>query len=105
MVETCRGNFTFCLKNKDYNGVLVVGVIHGDEPQGKYLIEKYLDLNRNTRIAFIPELNPDGRILGTRVNANGVDLNRNFPTKTWVLSEKNGINIFSYKSILEPCVL
>lgn len=89
MVETSKGNFTFCLKNENYNGVLVIGVFHGDEPQGKYLIEKYLEKNRSTKIAFIPELNPDGRKLGTRTNANGVDLNRNFPTKNWVLSEKN----------------
>lgn len=89
MVETSKGNFTCCLKNENYNGVLVIGVFHGDEPQGKYLIEKYLEKNRSTKIAFIPELNPDGRKLGTRTNANGVDLNRNFPTKNWVLSEKN----------------
>lgn len=32
---------------------------------------------------FIPGLNPDGMMNNTRVNANGVDLNRNFPTKNW----------------------
>lgn len=32
---------------------------------------------------FIPCLNPDGMAKGTRVNANNVDLNRNFPTKNW----------------------
>jgi len=32
---------------------------------------------------FIPCLNPDGMAQGSRVNANGVDLNRNFPTKNW----------------------
>ena len=36
-----------------------------------------------TNILFIPCLNPDGMALGTRTNANGVDLNRNFPTKNW----------------------
>lgn len=34
-------------------------------------------------LLFIPCLNPDGMQLGTRTNANGVDLNRNFPTKNW----------------------
>lgn len=31
----------------------------------------------------VPVLNPDGVLLGTRQNANGVDLNRNFPTEAW----------------------
>ena len=35
---------------------------------------------------FIPCLNPDGLQLGRRTNANGVDLNRNFPTKNWGLN-------------------
>ena len=34
-------------------------------------------------LLFIPCLNPDGMQLGQRTNANGVDLNRNFPTKNW----------------------
>ena len=89
MVETLNGNSVFCLKEKGYNGVLVIGVVHGDEPQGTYLINKYLEDVECTNLAFIPTLNPDGLKVGTRVNANGVDLNRNFPTQNWVLSEKN----------------
>ena len=38
---------------------------------------------------FIPCLNPDGLQLGQRTNANGVDINRNFPTKNWALTAKN----------------
>lgn len=34
-------------------------------------------------LLFIPCLNPDGLLKNTRCNANGVDLNRNFPTKNW----------------------
>lgn len=72
---------------------LVIGVFHGDEPQGKFLIEEYLKKcsmlpTSKSPIArrgllFIPCLNPDGMQLGQRTNANGVDLNRNFPTKNW----------------------
>ena len=29
------------------NNILIVGVVHGDEPQGKYLIEEYLKTNYN----------------------------------------------------------
>ena len=39
---------------------------------------------RERGLLFIPCLNPDGMQLGTRTNANGVDLNRNFPTKNWL---------------------
>ena len=64
---------------------LIIGVFHGDEPQGKYLIEEYLSksMNASKGLLFIPCLNPDGMQLGTRTNVNGVDLNRNFPTKNW----------------------
>lgn len=62
---------------------LVIGVFHGDEPQGKYLIEEYLKKCNKKGLLFIPCLNPDGMQLGKRTNANGVDLNRNFPTKNW----------------------
>lgn len=31
----------------------------------------------------LPVLNPDGLARGTRVNAHGVDLNRNYPTQNW----------------------
>ena len=62
---------------------LVIGVFHGDEPQGKYLIEKYLSLTPISNLLFIPCLNPDGMGENKRTNANGVDLNRNFPTKNW----------------------
>lgn len=68
---------------------LIIGVFHGDEPQGKYLIDEYLKKNNAEGLLFIPCLNPDGLQLGKRTNANGVDLNRNFPTKNWELTEKN----------------
>ena len=64
--------------------VLIIGVFHGDEPQGEYLINRYLKENSENpqnNLLIIPCLNPDGKALNTRQNANGVDLNRNFPTK------------------------
>ncbi len=70
--------------------VLIVGVVHGDEPQGEFLIRDFL--NKNTpagNLLFIPALNPDGLVLETRTNANEVDLNRNFPTENWELGEHN----------------
>lgn len=89
MVITADGNSIDLINNKIHNKVLVIGCMHGDEPQGEYLINEYLKDNSNTKISFIPCLNPDGVKAQTRVNSNGVDLNRNFPTKNWELTEKN----------------
>lgn len=88
MVKTAQGNFLYLLKNENYTPILIIGCMHGDEPQGKYLIEKYIDENPETKLLLIPCLNPDGLNNKTRVNSNGVDINRNFPTKNWTLSEK-----------------
>ncbi len=82
----------FETENKEFNKtILFIGVFHGDEPQGEILINKYKEnLNEktlNNKLLFIPCLNPDGKALNTRQNANKVDLNRNFPTKNWVISE------------------
>ena len=74
--------------NKNAN-VLVIGCFHGDEPQGKYLIEQYLKFAQNTKLLFIPCLNKFGFEHNVRTNKNGVDLNRNFPTKNWELTERN----------------
>lgn len=61
--------------------VLVVGVIHGNEPAGGAVIRA---LRRGPAPAgvelwLLHSLNPDGEVAGTRQNAHGVDLNRNFP--------------------------
>ena len=71
------------------SSIIVIGCFHGDEPQGKYLIEKYLEENPDTNLLFIPCLNNYGFEHNIRTNSNGVDLNRNFPTKNWALTEKN----------------
>ena len=69
------------------NNILIIGVFHGDEPQGKLLIEEYLKKHSPNNLLFIPCLNPDGLSTNTRTNSNGVDLNRNFPTKNWGKNE------------------
>ncbi len=79
------------LKNAKYDKtVLIIGVFHGDEPDGEFLIRKYLENAKNydgkNRLLVVPCLNPDGKALNRRTNGNGVDLNRNFPTKNWELS-------------------
>lgn len=71
---------------KNEKNILIIGVFHGEEPQGEYIINKYLELNLKeikNNLYFIPCLNPDGRMKNKRQNANGIDLNRNFPTLNW----------------------
>ena len=38
---------------------------------------------QHNKLLFLPCLNPDGMQNNTRTNSNGVDLNRNYPTKNW----------------------
>lgn len=88
--KTAKGNLiSLCGLSYEKNQALVIGVVHGDESQGELLIEKYMSDSKKENLLFIPCLNPDGRDLKTRVNSNGVDINRNFPTENWVLSERD----------------
>lgn len=69
-----------------YNYVL--GAVHGDEVEGAHLakeIFKWLSETNevNMPLVFVPVVNVDGYKAGTRVNGNGVDLNRNLPSAQW----------------------
>jgi murein peptide amidase A len=60
--------------------ILVVGCIHGNEPAGIAVAQRLTRLSpAGIDLWIVPVLNPDGRVAGTRGNARGVDLNRNFP--------------------------
>lgn len=61
--------------------MLVVGSIAGDEPGGIAVAETLASEAAvpGMRLWLVPDLNPDGAVRGTRENADGVDLNRNFP--------------------------
>ena len=78
-------------KSEDGNAlkILFLGTMHGEEPQGDFLINKFLEKIKNEQpkykndLYFIPCLNPDGKELNQRGNLNNVDLNRNFKTKNY----------------------
>jgi hypothetical protein len=84
--------------------VLLLGGIHGDELASVTLVFDWIARSHGVQTAaappvskpakptiadvgwrFVPLLNPDGLLHSpsTRVNAHGVDLNRNFPTADW----------------------
>jgi protein MpaA len=74
------------------NCILFFGGVHGDELPSAYLMFKlahYVKKNpamfKDKCIVIAPLLNPDGFLSEppTRINAHGVDVNRNFPTKDW----------------------
>jgi protein MpaA len=68
---------------------LVVGVIHGSEPAGLAVIRRLrtMPLPPHVHLWLIPTVNPDGLAAGTRQNAHGVDLNRNW-SADW---KRNGV--------------
>ncbi|MGC4060421.1 MAG: M14 family zinc carboxypeptidase [Aquabacterium sp.] len=69
--------------------VLVIGGIHGDELSSTALVLHWIsaamETPSNIHWRFVPLMNPDGMLISkpTRMNAHGVDLNRNFPTPNW----------------------
>ncbi len=108
--------------------VFINGSIHGNEPTGVdaviRLIEKlaYDDspevqaILENMVLLFNVVQNPDGRVAGTRANANGFDLNRDFITQSQpevratvkVMTEWNPMVVldlhgFVNPMLIEPC--
>ncbi len=71
--------------------ILFTGGIHGSEPSGKSTLDSWishLDSNAHKipagrQVVVVPNANPDGIATGSRYNANGVNLGRNFPTANW----------------------
>ncbi|MDH4262811.1 MAG: DUF2817 domain-containing protein [Spirochaetia bacterium] len=70
---------------------LLIGGVHGNETEGIRFMEEFVRefaLNKSVspvdcEIYVIPVFNPDGFLKFQRGNENGVDLNRNMPTKDW----------------------
>ncbi len=75
---------------------LIIATIHGNEDAGTPLVYRLIDhlkarpkLLETRTVQIVPLANPDGYDLRTRGNANGIDLNRNFPAAN---RENNAVN-------------
>lgn len=90
-------NITLFGKNEsdDKENILLVARFHGDEPEGEFCLNEMIkELNEQSysspyNIFIIPCLNPSGKKLFTRANGNGIDLNRNYPTKNFTAVSVN----------------
>ncbi len=76
------------LANEKRGYLYLMAGVHGDEIEGVYVLDKLFCWLKELEklpynIIVIPELNRDGLSKKSRVNANGVDLNRNYPSKAW----------------------
>lgn len=77
--------------------LLIIATIHGNESAGTPLVHRLIEQLRirprlldGCSVLVVPLANPDGYALGTRGNANGIDLNRNFPATNRVNNNING---------------
>jgi protein MpaA len=78
--------------------VLVIGSIHGNEPEGLPAVQPLIAALRAARsegslpasVRVIRDLNPDGTAAASRTNARGIDLNRNFAASNFAPSTDRG---------------
>jgi protein MpaA len=84
--------------------LLVVGCIHGDEPAGIPVAGRLLRLPPPPQsvLVVVPDLNPDGVAAATRTNADGVDLNRNFPYRWQPMGSPGSLHYAGPRPLSEP---
>jgi protein MpaA len=83
--------------------VLVVGCIHGDECAASKIFPTVGGCpDPRSNVFVVPNLNPDGRALGTRLNGRGVDLNRNFPSQWRAIGRRGDAQYSGPQPFSEP---
>jgi hypothetical protein len=67
--------------------ILFLGGVHGDEPLGPELCMRLVPVLAAASLWrplwIVPAANPDGLASNSKNNAHSVDLNRNFPSRSW----------------------
>ena len=81
---------------------LIMATIHGNEAAGTPLVRSlswYLrqhpEMLAGRKVVLMAVANPDGMVYGSRYNAKGIDLNRNFEAKNRVNSKEAGLTALS----------
>ena len=85
--------------------ILWIGGVHGDEQEGRVATARLPGafaavpfLGERVTLTILEDGNPDGTARGTRANATGVDLNRNFPAQNYVSGRKR----FGKQALSQP---
>lgn len=67
--------------SRDVPSVVLISTMHGNEPATRRILETLRDGAplQGIDVWVVPTYNPDGLARGSRKNARGVDLNRNYP--------------------------
>ncbi|MGZ5398938.1 MAG: M14 family zinc carboxypeptidase [Nocardioides sp.] len=76
-----RPIMAYRLGERDQPTVVLISTMHGDEADTRRILLSLKDGRpiEGVNLWIVPTYNPDGLAAGTRKNAHGVDLNRNFP--------------------------
>jgi protein MpaA len=93
-------------KSKKY--LYLMAGVHGDEVEGVFImrqIHEWLlqnNVNLDLPIILLPILNVDGYRAASRINANGVDLNRNLASKNWTTKAREAKYFPGKAAMSEP---
>ena len=97
--QTKLGNYIDLIGEPAEENILIVGVVHGDEPQGKYLIEKYLEDRYNVPLS--PTLSHKGRgSLSSILQKRAKELRQkstDAEKKLWSVLRANKLNNLHFK--------
>jgi len=76
--------------------VYLIGGVHGDETEGRSIIDSLAhSSNPGVTLRILRDLNPDGTVAHRRLNARGLDLNRNWPASNFDPASTGGMQPLS----------